>query len=42
MIFSLVFTLMCLAISFFPIINILFLISLDKLIKYYNEKKSLD
>ena len=42
MIFSLVLTLICLIISLFPILHILFLISLDKLIKYYNKKNLLD
>jgi len=42
MICSLILTLICLAISLFPIFHILFLISLDKLIKYYNEKQLLD
>ena len=42
MIISLVLILICLLISLFPIFHILFLISFDKLIKYYSERKILD
>ena len=42
MVLSLIITLICLIISIFPLMHILFLISLDKLIKYYNEKSLLD